>query len=182
MKATTLNFLGTKVTSRASGTTSRVTFDETFYGQEKITLGDIDIHFKLIGSWETWQRTVEEAEKKGYEIMLIGLYHTIVDKKNTHIDADRILSWTSENTPIPPFAFWDFAVGPGKTIGGLTLFGRTQGQAAAEMANKILNGTPPNKIQIIHGKKGKFVFSKSQLRKHNIKLPEEIVIKATLID
>ncbi|MBI9090414.1 MAG: hypothetical protein JEZ12_14455 [Desulfobacterium sp.] len=165
-----------------SGETSRVTFEETFYGQEKMRISNIDIHLKRIGSWETWQKTVEEAENDGYDAMIIGLYHTIVDKKNTHINAESVLYWTSENTPIPPFAFWDFAVGPGKAIGGLTLLGKTQGQAAAEMANKILTGIPPNKIQVIHGEKGKFLFSKSQLRKHNIRLPEEIVLKATMID
>jgi hypothetical protein len=165
-----------------SGATSRIMLDETFYGQERMTILNIDIHLKRIGSWETWQKTVKEAKTNGYDAMIIGLYHTIVDKNNTHIDAERILNWTSKNTPIPPFAFWDFAVGPGKTIGGLTLFGKTQGQTAADMANKILNGTPPNKIQVIHGKKGKFLFSKSQLRKHNIRLPAEIALKATLID
>jgi len=165
-----------------SETTSRVILDEIFNGQNEMKVNDIDIHLKLIGSWETWQKTVEEAKNDGYDAMIIGLYHTLRDKNNTHIDAESVLSWTSENTPIPPFAFWDFAVGPGKAIGGLTLFGKTQGEAAAVMANKILRGTPPNNIQVIHGEKGTLFFSRSQLEKYNIKLPKEIASKATLIE
>jgi len=165
-----------------SGTTSQVTFKEVFSGKEKTNLSGIDTHMKLIGSWETWQETVKSAKSEGFDALVIGLYHTIVDKNNTHIDAEKVLSWTSENTPIPPFAFWDFAVGPGKAIGGLTLFGKTQGLAAAEIANKILDGTSPDKIPVTQGKKGKLLFSKSQLEKFNITLPKDMATKATLMD
>ncbi|MBU1340050.1 MAG: sugar ABC transporter [Proteobacteria bacterium] len=165
-----------------SGTTSKVVLSEVFNGKEEMKISDIDIHLKLIGSWETWQETVLNCKNEGYDAMVIGLYHTIVDKTNTHIDAEKVLNWTSKNTPIPPFAFWDFAVGPGKAIGGLTLFGKTQGQAAAEMAIEILKGTQPSKIQVRYGEKGNLLFSRTQLKKYNIDLPEDIASKATLTD
>lgn len=165
-----------------SGTTSRVTFDETFRGKERLKLGSIDLHMKLVGSWKTWQENVKTAKAMGFDALYVGLYHTIVDETNSHIDAEKVLSWTSENTPIPPFAFWDFAVGPGKAIGGLTLFGKTQGQAAAKVAMKILAGTSPKDILVRYGKKGQFLFSRSELKKHKIKLSNEIAEKAIFID
>ncbi len=165
-----------------SGTTSRATFEEVFSGQEKMSVGGIQIEMKLIGAWEDWQKTVTASKNEGYDAMVIGLYHTIQDKAGNHIPAGDVLAWTSENTPIPPFAFWDFTVGSGKAIGGLTLFGKTQGKAAALMALKILNGTPPSKIKVQTGEKGKLLFSKSQLKKYNIELPEGVASKATFVD
>ncbi|WP_019614722.1 ABC transporter substrate-binding protein [Psychromonas ossibalaenae] len=165
-----------------SGTTSKVTFDEILKGKDKIKLSGIEAHMKLIGSWEVWQETVKSAKEKGYDAVFIGLYHTIVDKNNDHIAADKVLQWTSENTPVPPFAFWDFSVGPEKAIGGLTLFGKTQGLLAAEMATQIISGTQPGQIKVRIGEKGKLLFSKTQLQKYNIELPQAIASKATLME
>ncbi len=165
-----------------SGTTSRVTFEEVFGGQEKINLGGIHIDMKLIGSWWDWQATVTGSKNEGYDAMVIGLYHTIKDEADKHVPAGEVLAWTSENTPIPPFAFWDFTVGKEKAIGGLTLFGKTQGKAAAQMALEILNGTPPSQIKVRTGEKGKLLFSKSQLKKYDIELPAGVASKAAFVD
>lgn len=108
---------------------------------------------KLVGSWNVWQETIKSAKNEGYNAIFIGLYHTIVDENNQHISADEVIRWTSENTPVPPFAFWDFAVGSDKAIGGLTLFGKSQGLLAADIATQILSGAQPSKIQVKTGKK-----------------------------
>jgi len=87
-------------------------------------------------------------------ILLIESYHaeypcdasykaglrTLTDKEGKHADAEALLKWTVKNTPVPPFAFWDFTVGPDKAIGGFVLFGKTHGEAAGKMALKILSG------------------------------------------
>ena len=56
--------------------------------------------------------------KKGYDVILLGLYHTLRDDTGKHVEAEKVLEWTSENTPVPSFAFWDFLLGPRKAIGG----------------------------------------------------------------
>ncbi|NRD72122.1 sugar ABC transporter [Shewanella sp. VB17] len=165
-----------------SGTTSKVTFDEVLKSKEKIQISGVEAHMKLVGSWNVWQETIKSAKNEGYNAIFIGLYHTIVDENNQHISADEVIRWTSENTPVPPFAFWDFAVGSDKAIGGLTLFGKSQGLLAADIATQILSGAQPSKIQVKTGEKGKLLFSKIQLKKYHIELPKAIALKATLIE
>lgn len=165
-----------------SGTTSKVILEEIFKGKNSISLQGIEAHLIRIDSWESWKRTVKDCGNEGYDAMVIGLYHTIRDQSGLHIPAGNVLSWTSANTPVPPFAFWNFAVGPGKAIGGLTLLGQTQGEAAAIIALKILSGIRPDAIPVTQGEKGTLVFSKSELEKYNITLPEEIAAKTVFID
>ena len=103
-------------------------------------------------------------------------------KAGNHVPAEEILAWTAANTPVPPFAFWDFVVGEEKAIGGLVLFGEVQGQEAGKLVKRIFSGESPAKIHPAAAKKGRFYFSESQLAKWNLTLPDSISKKASLID
>ncbi len=95
---------------------------------------------------------------------------------------ESVAEWTSENTPIPLYGFWNVAVGKKKAIGGFVLFGEAQGEAAGQIAKKILEGDTKGNLIPVTAEKGRLLFSKTQLEKWNISLPENIETKATLVD
>lgn len=165
-----------------NGTTSQASVVEAFKGKTRNELSGVRVDLQLISNFELWQQTVLQAKEQGYDAIVVGLYHTIVGKDGKNVPAEQVMAWTSENTPVPPFGFWDFSVGKGQTIGGFVLYGKEQGIAAAEMAKQILGGKDPSEIKAVIGKKGQFVFSKSELAKYRLTLPADIAGKALLVD
>jgi ABC-type uncharacterized transport system substrate-binding protein len=166
-----------------SGTTSKVALTHVFKNNRKIKIKNIDVDLLFIGYWGLWQKTVLSAQEKGYDAIIIGLYHTIVDSGGKHVDAEAVLKWTASHAPVPPFGFWDFSVGKNKTAGGLVLFGKTQGMAAASIAEQILEGKKQIKeIFPVVGAQGRYLFSRSVLQKFNLKLPNHIQAKSTFVD
>lgn len=166
-----------------SGTTSRASLAHVFKGESSITMSEIKIDLKLIGSWNLWQKTVLDAKKNGYDAIIVGLYHTIFDQDNVHVDGDKVLKWTSNNTPVPPFGFWDFTVGFDKTIGGLVLYGKQQGIAAGEIAKRILAfDKKPEDIHPKIAERGRYLFSQAHLDKYNLTLPNDLRYESEFVD
>ena len=166
-----------------SGTTSKVALTHVFKNNRKIKIKNIDVDLLFIGYWDLWQKTVLSAKEKGYDALIIGLYHTIVDSDGKHVDAEAVLKWSANHASVPPFCFWDFAVGKDKTVGGLVLFGETQGKAAANIAKQILEGKKQVKdIFPVVGAQGRYLFSHSGLQKFNLKLPDNIQIRSDFVD
>ncbi len=165
-----------------TGATSRSSVQMIFRGKNSTYIGGIRTDLRLIGKLSDWENTVLSSKTDGYDAIIVGLYHTITDEAGNHADAGSILEWTSRNTPLPPFCFWDFTVGPKKTIGGLVLFGKIQGQTAGRTALKILSGTRPKDIHPVAAEKGRLLFSKSQLKKWKIKIPNQILNEVEYID
>jgi len=158
-----------------SGPTSEVSVAEAFGGKTTLVINGVETDLKLIGKWEEWQNTVLKAKGDGYNTIVVGLFHTIRDAQDKHVGADQVLAWTVQYSPLPPFGFWDFIVGPDKAIGGFVLFGKAQGEEAAKLALKILRGKSPGDISPVIGKRGEYLFSRSQLKKWNLKLPADIL-------
>lgn len=164
-----------------SGTTSRVVAEE-FKEYKTRKLSNVRVDYRLIGQYGEWKKSVLNLKKNGYDALIIGLYHTIVDDKQNHVKADTIIQWTSDHTPVPIFCFWDFAVGPNKAVGGYVLFGKTMGRMAGKMAREILAGKSPRDIKPVFNNEGRFYFSRTQLKKWGLTLPEKIRRKAEFID
>ncbi len=168
-----------------NGTTSHSSVEQVFRGRHSITIAGIQADLKQLRHLQEWKETVLSAKDEGYDAIIVGLYQTIVDENGDHVPSDTLIAWTSENTPIPPFGFWDFTVGTQKTIGGLVLFGEVQGETAGKMAIEILTkGKSPYEIRPVVAKKGRLLFSTSQLERwqDKISLPEKIKSQATLIE
>ncbi|MCX4026178.1 sugar ABC transporter [Endozoicomonas sp. SM1973] len=165
-----------------SGNTSKHAVEEAFKGKTSLKISGAQLELKQIGKKTLWESTVHAAKNEGFDAIIIGLYHTLIDDKDNSVNAETLISWTSQNTPIPLFAFWSFAVGPDKAIGGLVLEGYSQGEKAAEIAKRILNGDSPANIRPAIGEKGKFLFSKKLLEKWGLMLPNDIASKAEYID
>lgn len=168
-----------------NGTTSHSAVEQIFKKKKSASIAGIRADLKLIRDLDIWKETVLNAEEEGYDAIIVGLYQTIVDDLGNHVDGEDLIEWTSQNTPVPPFGFWDFTVGADKTIGGLVLFGKVQGKTAGKMALEILTtGKKPYDLHPKVGKKGRVLFSRSQLEKwkDKISLPEDIASKAEFIE
>ncbi|MDE1464306.1 ABC transporter substrate-binding protein [Spartinivicinus poritis] len=165
-----------------SGNTSKHAVEEAFKGKTSLKIAGVQLELKQISKKDLWESTVHASKNDGFDSIIIGLYHTLVDDKNNSVNAETLINWTSKNTPIPLFAFWSFTVGPDKAIGGLVLEGYSQGEKAAEIAKRILNGDSPSNIRPAIGEKGKFLFSKKLLEKWSLTLPNDINSKAEYID
>lgn len=63
----------------------------------------------------------------------------------TPVENGRLIAAAS---PVPVYAFWDFHLGTG-VLGGHILTGVDQGQAAADLALRILSGTPVADLPVI---------------------------------
>lgn len=148
-----------------SGHTSSVVFKDVFSGKSSISLLNIQTDIKTIGNLDQWKQTIKDSAKNNYDVILIGLYQTITDSSGKHVGAGEIINWTSKNTPVPLFAFWDFAVGKEKAIGGYVLVGKEQGRLAAEIALKMLKNNKITKVPPVVAENGRLLFSKSQLKK-----------------
>lgn len=157
-----------------TGATSKSSVAQVFKGKSSTSIAGIKVDLKLIGNLSVWKRTVNAAKKDGYDAIIVGLYQTITDDAGEHVDGAEILEWTSENTPVPPFGFWDFTVGKKKTIGGLVLFGKIQGQAAGKIALEILGGKRPYDIHPVMAEKGRMLFSKTLVEKWGLTIPEHM--------
>jgi ABC-type uncharacterized transport system substrate-binding protein len=162
-----------------SGLTSQASVENEL---KETHINGIETHIRLISNFNDWKQTLLNSAKNGYDVIIIGLYQTLTNENGKNIHDIEVLEWTSKNSPIPPFSFWDFSAGKNKTIGGYVLFGESQGKAAAEMAAKILKGTHPEQIRIVIPEKGHFLFSKTQLKKWKITLPHEIMIKSSFTE
>ncbi|WP_108651798.1 ABC transporter substrate-binding protein [Dongshaea marina] len=163
--------------------TSLAIFQDLAQGNPSPTFSQIRVDIRLVGEWNSWKQLVLESKKNNYDLLFVGLYHTLLDQNNRHIPAGEVLRWTSEHTPIPPLGLWEFSVGKDKTIGGLVLYGKEQGVEAARLIQQILNqGGSPGQIRPVTAQKGHFLFSKTQLTKWHVKLPDKIEKKSNWVE
>ena len=137
--------------------------EDEFKTQTQLRVGQTLVNSQLIGDYDLWQEAVLNAKKNGYQAIFLGLYHTLVDDQGKHVDEQTVLAWTSANSPLPLFCFWEFSVGKGMAIGGLVLDGNDQGLQAAFLINSILAGTLPRTLPPRAALRGEYIFSKSQL-------------------
>ncbi|WP_163835574.1 ABC transporter substrate-binding protein [Spartinivicinus ruber] len=162
-------------------TTSHHTMQDFFQNKPVQTIGNIETHLLISNNFEYWQESIRQAKQKGYQAIWPGLYFTLNDESGKHVNSNDVIHWISTHSTLPLFAFWDFAVGKEKAIGGLVMTGRSQGYAAAKIAKDILNGTKPENILPQIPKKGELIYSKTQLKKWKITLPETIKLNSILL-
>jgi len=165
-----------------SGNTAQIALANEFANQKTSTVSNIQVETKLIGNYALWKNQVLSAKSKDFDAIIIGLYHTLRDEKDQHIAAEQVLSWTSKNTSLPLFGLWDFAIGQNKACGGLVLQSYQQGAAAANIINRILQGESPQQIRPTTATNGTYLFSRSEIERFRLLVPEQIALSAKWID
>lgn len=161
--------------------TAKIVKNEYFYNRNSIRIEGMDIDLVLIDDFETWKSIIRNSREE-YDFIILGLYQTIRDKNGEVVDMDVVAKWTSENTSLPLFSFWDFSVGKDRAIGGYVLSAREMGERAGVLVNRLLDGEKIENIGQIYDDKGIFLFSKKQLEKWNFKLSDRILDEVEYTD
>ena len=163
--------------------TSDIIQRELFPSGPIIGLAGMEINLKICATYAEWQQAVTTASSSGYQVIISGLHQVLRDANGKVVDSEQVIRWTSANTPLPLFAFWDFDVAPDMTIGGLVLSGSEQGRAAAVLIHRILDEhVAPATIFPVIASQGSFVFSRRQLARFGISLPPSIAELARFVD
>ena len=92
----------------------------------------------------------------------------------------RLSKKLSKETNIPIYGVWDFYVGNG-IVGGKCTDGFSQGNTAAKMARKILDGTPISDIPIVKESPNRYMFDYAQIQRFAID-PREIPKDSLIIN
>lgn len=161
--------------------TATIVKTEVFAGKDSENLVNTTVDIKLVDTFARWKDLVSSAKGK-YDFLILGLYQTVRDEKGAIVSSAEIARWTSDNSKVPVFGFWDFNVGKAAAIGGLVLFGKDTGTHAGVMVKDILNGKKPSEIAPVNDTQGVFLFSRSQLNKWRMTLPASIKDKAVYVD
>jgi ABC-type uncharacterized transport system substrate-binding protein len=126
-----------------------------------------------LNSFEEWENAILDIPQEGYNILIIGLYHTLRDNESSHVPDDYVIRWSSEHSSVPLFGIWDFTIGKGKAVGGLVNTGFQQGRAAAEIVLQIFNGAEPQTIHPVTAEEGRFLFSRHELQRWGLTIPDQ---------
>lgn len=100
------------------------------------------------------------------------------DKNNNFYEYNEVISELSQITKIPIYGMWDFVLNSG-IIGGKLTSAYYQGDTAATLALRILNGEKVNDIKIVTDSPNKYMFDNNLLVQHEIpksKLPENSIV------
>lgn len=152
------------------GSMSKLIMQLAFNNRTSQEIIGIPTDIRLIGQLDQWKKQVREAKKNGYDIIFIGICHSIFDSSGNHVSSEEIMRWTSANSEVPPFGYWKFAVGKGKMVGGLVHSGKSQGEIAAELVSRVIDGESPSNIYPVTAKYGDFLFSRHEIDRWNINI------------
>ncbi len=110
-------------------------------GETQFTLYGIACEMVRATFYENWQELVMESASRGYDAILLGTYHTLLDRDGKVVDEEEVIHWANEHSPVPLFGLWDFTIGRGKAAAGFMLRGEDQGYAAGQLVLSFFNGT-----------------------------------------
>ena len=113
---------------------------------------------------------------KPYSAVLITTYY--MDEEGTVVGFEDFSEMISQRSPVPVYHLYEFGMSHG-AIGGSMLSGKLQGEKAAELAIKILQGTDINQIPIEKEKTTRYLFDYKQLQRFSV--PENRLPKGSQI-
>ncbi len=100
------------------------------------------------------------------------------DSAGGFFEYDVFTSLIADASAVPVYGLWDFSLGYG-IVGGKLTSGTTEGERAAQLAVRILNGERPQDIPVVQEPQARYRFDYEQLQRWGIAesaLPEDSVI------
>lgn len=157
---------------------------DIFNHNTSTVVGHVTVELRMTNLWETWKEEVLNAKAAGYDAILFDSRYLIFDRKGKYVEPEPgVVHWMAEHSELPLFNFYDDAIGPGLSCGGWVISGYGIGAYAAELALDILqNGTAPGDIYPVYYDTGEYIFSRTQLAKWGIELPQAIKQQATFAE
>jgi len=129
------------------------------------------VDIKATNDIDEWKSAITAWQD---ELDAIGIitYHTITDTATgeSMIPSD-VMRWVSENSKLPDFSSFDFAVYDG-VLCSYYVPGTEQGAGAAKIALKILNGKSPAEIPVSYPSEGVRLVNSIRAEKLGIEIPE----------
>lgn len=153
--------------------TSQIVKKEYFYNRNSMRIEGMDVDLFIVDTFSQWKNLVNKS-RESYDFLILGLYQTIKDEDKKIVGSSEVAEWTSKNSPIPVFGFWDFSIGKNKAIGGYVFSGKKMGEKAGRIINRILAGESIKEIGQVFDGDGVFLFSRFQLQKWNLKLTDRM--------
>lgn len=118
------------------------------------------------------QITATAAALSPDSIVLMTTYFS--DSTGRIVEFDRFASELGKSSSVPVYHIYDFGLNHG-AFGGSLISGRIQGQTAADLAQRILQGEQAGEIPVVTDSNVRNVFDYNELQRFNIpqdKLPE----------
>jgi len=102
------------------------------------------------------------------------------DKEERFYEYDQSATLITEASPVPVYGTWDFSLGYG-IVGGMLTSGFYEGVDAAKIALRVLEGEPPEQIQIVRQSPNKYMFDYRIMKRLGI-TPEMISEESVIIN
>jgi len=155
-----------------------------FKGNTETQVGNVTIELHVTSEWEAWQQAVINAKSSGYDAILFDSRYLLFDKNGTYVEPEPgVIKWMSTNSELPLFNFYEDSIGPNLSTGGWVISGYGIGLAAATIVKEILEQDKlPKDIYPVNYRKGEYIFSRTELKKWGIKLPDAILKKSVFAE
>lgn len=126
---------------------------------------------------ENLEEIVKNAEALPENSIILFLIY-FLDNAGNHYEYNEAISRIEQGSSVPIYGVWDFTLGYG-IVGGKLTSGFYQGETAAKIATRVLNGEKPTEIPVVTEKTTHYEYDYLQMKKFGIlveALPQESVI------
>jgi ABC-type uncharacterized transport system substrate-binding protein len=127
------------------------------------------VKFEFLDDMDLPQSAERVKSLPAASVVLYTIYSR--DKSGKFYEFDESSSMITKASDVPVYGAWDFSLGTG-IVGGLLTSGFAQGQAAGEIAARILNGENVESIPVQMKSPNKFMFDWKQVDHWNIKIAQ----------
>jgi ABC-type uncharacterized transport system substrate-binding protein len=138
------------------------------------------VSYDLILTFDEYKQKVEEYQTTVDAMAMLGVFN-FKDEKGENVPFQQVLQWTTENSTLPDFSFWEDRISHG-TLSSVTVSSYEQGLAAGEMAREILvNGKSPAAIPMKPTVKGEPVINLARAKLLGIDIDSTTLLTAKVI-
>lgn len=116
---------------------------------------------------EEYRRTVESLQPGS--VVLAMLFNR--DAQGRFYTYEEAFDRYASHATVPVYTYWDFYLGRG-AVGGRIISGRNQGEAAARLALRILDGVPVKDVPVVTESPNEFIFDYNELVRKDISVSE----------
>ena len=139
------------------------------------------VRYDTILTFADYQQKVKEYQTTVDAIAMLGVFN-FKDEKGENVPFQEVLKWTSENSQLPDFSFWEDRISHG-TLASVTVSSYEQGLAAGEIARGILvEGKSPDSFPMKPTLKGEPVINLARAKLLGLKVDSEILLTAKVVD
>lgn len=182
-KATGLN--ASKALILLGKSTTAQAFRKHDLGPEHHTLiwEGLDAEVRVPENLESFQQHVLGSKDEKFNFMLIAGHQSLLDQSGKVAPLDDVNAWISQNAPIPPFTVHLNSIGPGKLIGGVSLFGDLMGRETGTLVMQMLKtGKKANEFPIVYYDQGRIIMSEKELKRWGLSIQQSVADNVVLVD